>query len=1051
MSLWVRQIIAGSAEKSGFSKEIVIFAIYCFALSLFCASPAPAQSTPVTVGYRDLSFAGLSGEPTGEKPESKLWRNDGYWWGSLWDRVAEEYRIYRYDPGSPPAVMPRWVNTGTAIDDRAGSISDILWDGTRLYVASHMFSSSAGSANQANSARLYRYSYNSATKTYSLSSGFPVLINSSKSETLVLDKDSTGKLWITWAQGGKIKVNCSTTDDLTWGTPFDLPVQGNNASSDDISSVVAFGGNKIGIIWSNQNTKRIYFAVHLDGNPDTDWEPIETVLGNGNTSLADDHINIKAVCDGSGNLYATTKTSLGGSGNPQVYVHKRTAAGVWSNYVFGTTDQAHTRPILLLKQDSNELYVFAVSDRNEDATDRIYLKKTNLNNISFEPGLGTPFMQSETDAITDPTSTKQCVSAATGILVLANDYHTKYYFHNYIGVNPQAPVITSFTPASGAVGTAVTIQGQNFTGATQVQFNGVAAPGFSVVSDAEIQAAVPAGATSGPITVITPQGSAASASNFVVTGTTYTLAVNILGSGTVDLDPPGGVYSPGAEVALTAVPASGLEFGGWSGDLSGAANPASITMDSDKSVTATFFASGGGSGTVAHEETRTGGSSNSSSVSTATPLIAAAGHLYLAAISTRSNIPVSSVSGLGLSWTLVSARCSGRSQTGVEVWMAQGAPNANGTVTAILSGAPANAAIAVSRYSGVDPADPLGTVISGNTKGLNGSCSGGSDSDEYSFTMAVAVPNALVYGAIAPRLRSHTPGTGYTERAEVSQGSGGEAVGVAVQDQGFPSPGNTVLNGSFTGDTDWAVIGIEIKPGNAPILVNARVFLEGPYHNGSMTTFLNDGNLLPLNQPYNLVPWNYGGGESVTSLPPGVTDWVLVALRTAPGAASQVAARAAFLKNDGSIVDTDGSSAVNFTGLGAGNYYIVIYHRNHLAVMSSVAQSLSDSSGLYDFTTAQSQAYGTNPMKEVTPGIFGLIAGGGNADGAVDFLDKNSIWRQQNGTPWEYGKSGDFDLNGGIDVNDLNYFWRPNAGSMTGVPGTLPGRPGFPTGIEPAE
>ncbi|MBC7250951.1 MAG: hypothetical protein H5T62_11770, partial [Anaerolineae bacterium] len=72
----------------------------------------------------------------------------------------------------------------------------------------------------------------------------------------------------------------------------------------------------------------------------------------------------------------------------------------------------------------------------------------------------------------------------------------------------------------------------------------------------------------------------------------YTLTVNVVGSGSVTLDPPGGTYVEGTEVTLKAKPASGWEFSGWSGDLSGDANPASITMDSDKTVTATFVATG---------------------------------------------------------------------------------------------------------------------------------------------------------------------------------------------------------------------------------------------------------------------------------------------------------------------------------------------------------------------------------------------------------------------------------------------------------------------------
>jgi hypothetical protein len=69
---------------------------------------------------------------------------------------------------------------------------------------------------------------------------------------------------------------------------------------------------------------------------------------------------------------------------------------------------------------------------------------------------------------------------------------------------------------------------------------------------------------------------------------TYTLAVNTVGNGSVDLDPPGGTYDSGTEVELTADADSGWVFGGWSDSLSGCANPDTITMTGDMTVTATF-------------------------------------------------------------------------------------------------------------------------------------------------------------------------------------------------------------------------------------------------------------------------------------------------------------------------------------------------------------------------------------------------------------------------------------------------------------------------------
>jgi uncharacterized repeat protein (TIGR03803 family) len=78
------------------------------------------------------------------------------------------------------------------------------------------------------------------------------------------------------------------------------------------------------------------------------------------------------------------------------------------------------------------------------------------------------------------------------------------------------PKITSFSPAQGAVGTSVVINGSSFTQATKVTFGGVAATNFTVNSDIKITAKVPTGAVTGKIAVTTPGGTATSATNFTV-------------------------------------------------------------------------------------------------------------------------------------------------------------------------------------------------------------------------------------------------------------------------------------------------------------------------------------------------------------------------------------------------------------------------------------------------------------------------------------------------------------------------------------------------------
>ncbi|MEQ8905684.1 polysaccharide lyase family 7 protein [Ekhidna sp.] len=68
----------------------------------------------------------------------------------------------------------------------------------------------------------------------------------------------------------------------------------------------------------------------------------------------------------------------------------------------------------------------------------------------------------------------------------------------------------------------------------------------------------------------------------------YTLTTSVVGDGSITLSPSGGTYEEGTVVTLTAIPDSGNQLESWGGDASGTENPITVTMNSDKSVTATF-------------------------------------------------------------------------------------------------------------------------------------------------------------------------------------------------------------------------------------------------------------------------------------------------------------------------------------------------------------------------------------------------------------------------------------------------------------------------------
>jgi IPT/TIG domain len=215
---------------------------------------------------------------------------------------------------------------------------------------------------------------------------------------------------------------------------------------------------------------------------------------------------------------------------------------------------------------------------------------TGATAVTFNGVSATSFTVTSDTAIqaTVPTG------ATTGPLRVTTPAGTATSTNVFTVVSP--PTISGFTPASGPVGTSVTISGTNFTGATAVTFNGVSATSFTVTSDTAIQATVPTGATTGPLRVTTPVGTATSANNFTVTAILTVTKTGLLG-GTVTSgdgaincgDNCSASYVSGTVVTLTATPNLLSLFSGWEGCDAVSGMTCTVNMSAARSVTANFL------------------------------------------------------------------------------------------------------------------------------------------------------------------------------------------------------------------------------------------------------------------------------------------------------------------------------------------------------------------------------------------------------------------------------------------------------------------------------
>jgi hypothetical protein len=400
----------------------------CLLLALLFAQVAHAT----IVGAQGPTYAAPESaktikNPTLAGPESKLWYKDGRWWGVLWDRTSGSHHIFWLRDKSLPTH--HWVDTGVLVDGRNTVRADVLSAGTKLWVATHVYGVDRGRGK----ARLSRYSYHSASHTYTRDAGFPVRINSAISKTLVITKEiGHNVLWASWVEPvvpgrREVLVAKGLKGGKKWKAPFRIPGS-RTVGYEDISSIVAFG-TKVGVLWSDSNNgdgNRFRFATHRNRARSSHWSLERPYLTG--RRMVDDHISLKSW---NGRVYAAVKDASRGINidGPILILLVRGTSGGWSHYGIASNGNGLTRPVLLIDPGANELHVFANGPNFSPGT--IFEKTSPLDVPSFDvQGPPTPFISDDQEpGLEVATSTKQPVSPSLGLVVVAANFmnHTYYY------------------------------------------------------------------------------------------------------------------------------------------------------------------------------------------------------------------------------------------------------------------------------------------------------------------------------------------------------------------------------------------------------------------------------------------------------------------------------------------------------------------------------------------------------------------------------------------------------------------------------------------------
>jgi PKD repeat protein len=151
-------------------------------------------------------------------------------------------------------------------------------------------------------------------------------------------------------------------------------------------------------------------------------------------------------------VFAVTKTSDTSGSDPLILLNVRATTGAWSTHVVGRYSDGYTRPIVQLDEQNGRVHVIMTCGSTGGS---ICQKTSPLGAIAFGMGAATTIIRDESaPELNDVTSTKQNLSGATGLVVMASQEAARTYWHTDLPLGgPPPPVSADFT-ASPDGGTA---------------------------------------------------------------------------------------------------------------------------------------------------------------------------------------------------------------------------------------------------------------------------------------------------------------------------------------------------------------------------------------------------------------------------------------------------------------------------------------------------------------------------------------------------------------------------------------------------------------------
>ncbi|MGH2786855.1 MAG: hypothetical protein ACRDJV_02965 [Actinomycetota bacterium] len=415
--------------------------------------PAPRIAFPdgaVDFSYGRKATVG-SERATAEATESKLfYTDDNRWWAVLGTfRGGKPPGLYLYE-----LVEGGWQARVRLPGADPWAKADAVYDSETSTASIAVRAKNSPTSGDVRASKLYQLRYEGSGRWGV--PALPVIISPESPEALTLAVDGLGRLWTSFvSDAGEVRVAFKASDAEAFEY---VPLPVDTVKPDDVSAVVSWGSagaERIGVLWSDQVTRRFQFAWRDDQAPisEDSWN-LETAYGGATTvggcptetssACADDHVSVKAYGD---RVFAAVKTSLNDapipdSTDPLILVLERSDdSSSWHAHPVVPVAARVTKPTLLLSPEVDGLYVFA------PRRDGVYLWASSFEDPGF--GSAIPWVRPASEGVA--TTTKQVVTESSGAVVGVSAHVRRVHVHNelqFVDTLSDAP--TPPAPADGA-------------------------------------------------------------------------------------------------------------------------------------------------------------------------------------------------------------------------------------------------------------------------------------------------------------------------------------------------------------------------------------------------------------------------------------------------------------------------------------------------------------------------------------------------------------------------------------------------------------------------